>query len=406
MDALAEKVKNILGVHLNPDELKRLTARFTNTHGFDEKSFISSLNNIVRNYTVNENNPLVKVKDKSFSETNSTKYINKGIETAYVECKSNNFDSVIKDIHRAIVQRSVYIKGNGMVRKAYLLLCNSRSSTLTKQQLIETCLYSLFLKLTLEQIDVIFNRLDKKNEGKLVVRDLIEVIFAGDTNVTGDFSSIMDTNIQRQIDIKSTFSDLVINENAKIGYDSKIVGLSEPPNDLIITVNIDDLFLIIYQKLMEKSIPGQTLVQTIFRLFCDSHRSSDDVGGVSMDQVKFTLWKRLNILVPAALIQQIFEKYDVNNSGFIPFHVLVDLILKRNSRSEGLIPDIASISSDYKRVSVNKEVTFDYSQTIMDFLIFIRRKIRDIINQESRAPHLLLHGTGTYKYFYSIKATF
>ena len=54
---------------------------------------------------------------------------------------------------------------------------------------------------------MIINRLDKKNEGKLLVRDLIEVIFAGDTSVTGDFSSIMDTNIQRQIDIKSTLLD-------------------------------------------------------------------------------------------------------------------------------------------------------------------------------------------------------
>ena len=401
MDSLAEKVKEILGVQLTLNELKRLTARFTNTtHGFDETSFISSLKNIVHNHPVKESNSSIRLNDKTFSQSNSTKYLNKGIETAYTECQSNNFDSIIKDINLAISQRSIHIKEGGLVRKAYLLLCKCRSSTLTRQQFVETCLYSLFLKLSSEQVDIVFNKLDHKNEGKIFVRDVIESIFSGDTNVMGDFSSIMDSNIKRQIDIKSTCSDHVANENAKIGYDSKVIGLSEPSNDLIINMNLDDLFLLVYQKLLEKSTPGTTLVQTLSRLFCDTNRSSGEFSGITMDQIKFTLWKRLNIQVSTDLIQQIFDKFDIHNTGSLPFHVLVDLILKKNSKSEGLIPDIASISAEFKRVSVNKDVIFDYGQTIMDFLNFLRRKIRDITNQESRAPHLLLHGTGIYIYFY------
>lgn len=303
------------------------------------------------------------------------------------------FMKIILFIKKAILARSVSLKGENVFRNSFRLLSECRSPLLTRSQLKGACQYRLNVALTDKQINLVFNELDPMNSGTLKTRQLISVMFPNQDDGSGQFGMSLQIPVEIRKKVENQMQSWVKNQDAHVTYDHKFSGLTAPDKGSAIHLaSIQELEAKILDKIFERSHLGANMIQSLIRYFSDA-RDKSDKSGISRDQMRFTLWKTFQLNVSDSDIEKLFKKYDVMRSGKIPMDTFIDAIIKGHALNEPLLED-PSKATDSKLLRTGV-VTGDQSSTIKskdlkEFLQFIRQKFHDLINQDGRAPHYLL----------------
>ena len=321
----------------------------------------------------------------------------KGNKSAHMKVSGSDVKSILTDIRAAIFAKAVLLKGNSIERKAYLLLSFNRQSYLTKPQFIASCLHGLSLTTTEAQACTVFKELDKLGVGTITVKDLVDATLSMG-QLYDEVGDLMASNRQKDVFIRSTLTIQSENQLARVGYDKGVTGLKEPPAAMCRRLTIPQIEMIIADKATDQAGKGMTVLKTLMNFFsdtrdsdknCDENRDNDLIG---IEQMRFSLWKRLEILISNDDITSLFRKYDKYNSGKVSISYMAKEILKKHNISEPLIRDVTKLSAESSS-QIGGVTKFTYSQNIVKFLYFLRAKIREITNREGRAPHYLLLGS-------------
>jgi Ca2+-binding EF-hand superfamily protein len=302
------------------------------------------------------------------------------------------FMKVILFIKKAILARSVSMRGENVFRNSFRLLSECRSPLLTRSQLKGACQYRLNVALTDKQINLVFNELDPMNLGTLKTRQLISVMFPNQDDGSGKFGMSLEIPIEIRKKVENQMQSWVKNQDAHVTYDHKFSGLTAPDKGSAIHLSsIQELEAKILDKIFERSHLGANMIQSLIRYFSDA-RDKSDKGGISRDQMRYTLWKTFQLNVADSDIEKLFRKYDTMRSGKIPMDIFIDAIIKGHALNEPLLedPTKATNSKLLRTGLIGDQSSTIKSKDLQEFLQFLRKKIRDLINQTGRAPHYLL----------------
>lgn len=371
MEEFTDYLHKKTGLNLSNKELLKLYI-----HYYDE-----TLNKV--NYDKLMNDLKHNIQDQK--EVNAAGYDEIAMHKTKLKKTDLDYSQLIQIIYDHIQSKIINLTGKDHLKKVYLLLSESRSSVVTRSQLKAACHSRLCLFLKDADIEVIFNKLDLNCTGTVNIRLLISEIMKKEN--IHDVSLTVGINY-RAPKVKVTF-DQNENENARITYDNKYLNLNEPNPDRCVKHSIIDIERIIRTKIIERCTASDNMAKTALKLFSDgSHQQGDPK--ITLDHIKYTLWKKLRLNITSFDIIQFYNKYDKTNVGFIYMSALMNGIIKQLDISEPLMEDKAYLSKS-DRILVDKKI--HQNDDLEVFFTLLRSHINDMINRESRAPHYILHGT-------------
>jgi len=362
METFKEKVRQTLGMSLTDGEYRRLYAKYQNQvkgRELNEASLSTDLSNTLK-----------VVSNKKILQCDP------------VDENAKSFDDVVGLIASAIIKASNRIRGDNEVYKCFLLLSVSRSNVITRAQLKSACLYRLNLGLSDAQIDVIFQKYDRDASGMIKTKTLIDEIVARKDNGANSF--IYEYGDKTKRNIKSTMASSLDFVNARVSYDAKFTNLHAPPDFMCPKMTVEELEKVIKDKVAERNKKSSNALLTLRTLFSDC---VDKQGNaiIDRDQMRFTLWTRLQLPISDSLIEQFFRKHDHNNTGRISLHQIIEGMLQKGSENEPLLEDHPIVPHYHQHQTASKK-----QGTMMSFLQFLRKMISKLINREGRAPSYLL----------------
>ena len=375
-------------------------ARFTDksTGKFDEESFVKNLKGQIEDLTSSR---LAREMDIHRPDTiEKTKHD----EMTY-------YEKILSYIRKGILNKVKSMPKEDFLQNSFKLLSENRSPYLTPAQFKSACLYRLNVALTDHQVALVFQRLDPEGKGTLYTKDLIKLILKeayGNYQVSIDIQPSppsSPTKIHEIIQNKSW----VLNQAAHVSYDHKFTGLIPPePNTALYLPNLQLLERKIYDKVFEVTQQGGNMYQLLIRLFSDGRDKLQRQHGITRDQIRYTLWKSLQLRASDDAIDLLFQRYDPARNGYITMQVFCDAIMNAGHRNDPLLEDLA-VSSEAKMKNKRKDVTDNDDddgdskggtgrrQIQLDppqlnaFLQYMRRKFRDKINREGTDPALCTH---------------
>jgi len=259
-----------------------------------------------------------------------------GPERLGYECSVREVFSVLR---RALLHRAKLSSGDNMLKKAFLLLSDSRSPNLTRSQLRASCLSRLNVFLSDEQADLIFNELDKDREGVVKVRALASTLLLGSPeghNEGDHLGSSLEMPSQRQNKGEK--------RRGETGGNNE--GIKQPTRT--INFSTKDLEQMIIDRVIALTT-SKSLVQSLGIFFAESSNINSsradsitkDEGilrGIDRSQMKLSLWKKLKIPASEETIEKIFKKYDPSGTGYIPMQSWVKGIIVNEAERMQLRP--------------------------------------------------------------------
>ena len=205
------------------------------------------------------------------------------------------YEKILLFIRKAIIARSVSMRGENIFKNSFRLLSECRSPLLTRAQLKGACQYRLNASLTDKQIESVFDNLDPTNSGTLRTRLLISAMFPSDADDNGKFSMSLNIPIRIRKVAASQMHSWVKNQDAHVTYDHKFTGLVAPSHGCAVHVaSLHELECKILDKIFERSHLGANMIQSLIKYFSDARDKSDKYG-ISRDQMRFTLWKSFQV---------------------------------------------------------------------------------------------------------------
>jgi hypothetical protein len=344
---------------------------------------------------------------------------------------SMNYHQIMEILARQMSQRINLLKGDNKLKKAYLLISESRSPVINRNQLKIALQTRLGIHLKDVEIEELFLHLDPMCDGTINIRQFINMIMKSereyvtlslqlnrdrddeandngegkktnnksskqlnmnDTNTMSatTFASntptavsglpagsdsdnnhhdrpmtsngnkntkLSRTNSSKNQNNKSTPSVVKgnqwdHNENAVITYDKMIVGLQPPTPAFCRPYSIEETESFIWERVFERSNLSDNMIKTLIRLFSDgeSHQSSHSQV-ITLDQLRYTLWKRLKMNINDGDVLKFFEKYankNAKNYGLsidkqvIDMFDFVDGIIRNRNTSKPFLEDRSS----------------------------------------------------------------
>ena len=344
----AAVIRRLLGLSLKDTEAKTLVAKFTNksTGKFDEQTFVKNLKGQIEDLTGSR---LAREMDIHRPDT---------IEKAKHH-ELSYYETILSYIRKGILNKVKAMPKEDFLQNSFKLLSENRSPYLTPAQFKSACLYRLNVALTDHQVELVFQQLDPQGKGTLYTKDLIKLILKeayGNYQVSIDIQPSppsSPTKIHEIIQNKSW----VLNQAAHVSYDHKFTGLIPPePNTALYLPNLQLLERKIYDKVFEVTHQGTNMYQLLIRLFSDGRDKSQRQHGISRDQVRYTLWKSLQLRASNEAIELLFQRYDPARNGYISMDVFCDAIMQAGHRNDPLLEDLAVISEG-KMKSKRKDAT-------------------------------------------------
>jgi hypothetical protein len=301
-------------------------------------------------------------------------------------------DKILKHIRAGILVKIKMMPNEDLQQNTFKLLSENRSPYLTPAQLKSACLYRLNVSLTDRQVAVVFQHLDPTNKGILNTRDLVDLILK---EAYGSYKVTLDIVPSPPKIGEIRERSYVRNQGARCSYDHKFTGLHEPEPDVAIPVAaLREVELKIFDKIFERTREGGNMYQLLVRCFSDG-REKNDTGGITRDQMRYTLWKNFQLNVSNDVIDHLFRRYDRDGAGVIPLQRFCDAILTVGAQLEPLLEDPKMASeSKYRPKRNDSDSSLGpqlHPDELNDFLKYLRRKFRDKINREGRAPHYLIN---------------
>lgn len=367
MDELAEFLKFRTGWNLRTSELIKLYSRYYDDH----------------TKSIDYNKLMI-----DFREGILIKETSNFLDSAALSKQKRHltFDQVIDTIYQAISHRIECLKGEDKLKKAYLLLGESRSAVVTRAQLKAACQGRLSIFFNDSEINEIFTHLDNNREGVVNTRQLINCILKRSSE-SKDMSLPIGygLNDRKYKTRKNTYED---NQEANITYDKQFRGLNAPDPVHCRAYSIEEVESFIADRIFERSNLNDTMVKTTMKLFGDGENISNAYHHITLDMLRYTLWKRLKMNITDEDIMRFFRKYakPPGYSSILMFD-FIEGIVKKRSLNEPLLDNRGQ---DDKQTRNKLMASLQQNATLESFLILLRQKINDMINRESRAPHYLL----------------
>lgn len=415
MDDLSFFVKQKTGWNLNKTELTRIFNKYseeTNGQFVDYTKLIED----IKSGTLNREDPHFKEQ----------------LETQR-QASSRQFSDLIIIIKREIIHRMNQLKGENGLKKAYLILGESRNPYLTPKQLKNACQLKLNIFLSDKEIEDIFEKLDTKKQGYLEFKSFVSLLLGNQSEqnenspeasslplndnrpkssakgrkpessisnyvsdefkkMVQDYSIANNPSMQKAFDKNGTLNQTFDNnQNAHITFDKKIIGLVEPNRMYCKAYTIDEVENFICQFVIEKSSSTDSMMKTLIKLFSSGESNSNHL--VTLDQFKYTLWKRMKMNITEVDLLRVFNKYARNvkltqNSDFTAMINVLDIyqgMVKGKISNEPLLDNKAFSNSPELRNLIDK------NEHLNIFLSAIQQKIYELIDRESRSPHYLIH---------------
>ncbi len=419
---------------------------FRSTNGFDGMNMTSS--------------PSVPPSLPAPSKTESGIYGSAEFANTSQNKKSNRppmtFNQIMEALARQITQRINLLKGDNKLKKAYLLISESRSPVINRHQLKISLQTRLGIFLKDSEIEEIFAHLDPMCDGTINIRNFINMIMKSEREfvtlslqfANDDSASISPMKTTPSISKVNTITSIDNNEKsssyrpstpnskpntpissakvpgsnkskstpkgnqwdhndqAMITYDKLVVGLQPPSSAFCRPYSVEETENFIWEKVFERSNLNDNMIKTLIRLFSDgeSHQNSHDQV-ISLDLMRYTLWKRLKMNITDADLVNFFRKYASKNAqnALLPLENqsidmfdFIDGIIRNRSQSKSFLEDRSSAASgsgfgDRSSDKLKFARMLMKSHYVEEFLILVRQQLNELTNRESRAPHYLLH---------------
>jgi Ca2+-binding EF-hand superfamily protein len=290
--------------------------------------------------------------------------------------------------------------GDSLNYKAFMLLTENRSPTISKVQLKTACQWRLNLSVSDEMVDAVFERLDDEKSGLVKAKLLIEEVLG----------SLRRSEAGKYVfEIKDTYSRALAstprlkyseqgkvmahNSDARVSYDQKMTGVIAPPEELCKPgMTVEDLEKLIRDKLVDRT--HTNIYHAAKKDFGDMKSSANERTEITLDQLRFTILKRFQLMIPESLLVKFFAKHDKRNRGFISLPQLVEGVVTAHAVNEPIIDEHPVVVSNPYRVGKHKSEDAPPEQPteLLKFLAFLRHQIRKLTNREGRAPTMLLAG--------------
>jgi Ca2+-binding EF-hand superfamily protein len=313
---------------------------------------------------------------------------------------TRDFDDIVFRIAEAIKKRAMRMTGDSLNYKAFMLLTENRSPTISKAQLKTACQWRLNLSVSDEMVDAVFERLDDEKSGLVKAKLLIEEVLG----------SLRRSEAGKYVfEIKDTYSRALAstprlkyseqgkvmahNSDARVSYDQKMTGVIAPPEELCKPgMTVEDLEKLIRDKLVDRT--HTNIYHAAKKDFGDMKSSANERTEITLDQLRFTILKRFQLMIPESLLVKFFAKHDKRNRGFISLPQLVEGVVTAHAVNEPIIDEHPVVASNPYRVGKHKSEDAPPEQPteLLKFLAFLRHQIRKLTNREGRAPTMLLAG--------------
>ena len=309
----------------------------------------------------------------------------------------NNIKAIYDKIRECILHRGTAMPGNDDKRKAFLLLANCRSPTLSKEELKLGCLYRLSLPITDEHVSIIFNHFDKNKTGQISVKQLVDEVMQEKMDFEAKFQNTLDLSRSSKTGSLANSTNQygpLPSEEAYMKFDKTFHNLEEPSNHHLITkMTLLQLEESIRDKVTQNCKQNMNLLQALSRSFGDN-RERDAKFKVSLHQMKFTIWKKLMIYASEELIESLFKKYDPNNTGYIDLHHFADGVMKKTISYKPIVEEITNkFAMKIKTGDAQLRFGQVYSPIIVSFLEHMRAKFKEYVNNNCRSPVYLVNST-------------
>lgn len=365
MEELSDFLKARTGWNIGTTELVRLHAKY-----FDEARQAIDYNRLMDDIRDG-----VDIKERS-------NYLD--AEAISKQKRYLKFDQIIDLLHSKILTRIETLRGENQLKKAYLLLGESRSPVVTRQQLKIACQSRLSVFLNDNEIEEVFKQLDKDREGTINIRQLISLVLKRESE-TANMSIVMNSSDKKHRTRSVANDD---NQNASITYDKKFKDLVPPDPARCRMFTMQEVEDFIFDRIFERSNLNDNLLKTTTKLFGDGEITSG-YHTITLDMMRYTLWKRLKMNISDEDVQKFFKKHAKGPNGTILLFDFIEAIISRRQTNTPLLDDRTHVDKgDRHKLSA----TMQENHNIEYFLIYVRKKLNDMINRESRAPHYLLHG--------------
>ena len=312
--------------------------------------------------------------------------------TGEVQHVAPYYEQILAHIRKGVLSKMKSMHKQDLLKNTFSLLAEHRSPHLNPSQLKAICLYRLNVSLTDQQVAVVFDHLDTEGKGLLPVKDLVHVIVK---DAYGNHKMTIEIPPNPPKVFQLMDKSYVHNQAAQVSYDHKFTGLvpPEPENSLYIPA-LRDLEIKIFDKIFERTHQGANMYQQLIRCFSSGRDKSQRLG-ISRDQMRYTLWKIFQLNVSNEIIEHLFKCYDTERSGHIPMQIFCDAIMAIGNINEPLVEDLYAAGTGNTRIQrkdsdTTMGVQLDPDEH-KDFLRFIRKRFRDKINAEGRAPHYLVN---------------
>lgn len=275
-----------------------------------------------------------------------------------------SFSEIIDQLHRQILTRIQTMKGENHLKKAYLLLGESRSSVTTRQQLKAACQSRLSVFLTDSEVDEIFNKLDKNHEGSINIRELISLVLKRELQEP-NMSVVMNKNDGIHKVRKSTYED---NQNASITYDKQFRGLNPPNPAHCRSYTIAEIESFISDRIFERSNLNASMVKTTTKLFGDGENTTGE-HVITLDMMRYTLWKRLKMNITDEDVQKFFAKYAKGPENTISMFDFIEGLVKKCNINQPLLDGRNNVDrSDRHQLTASLKG----NQSVEFFLLLLR----------------------------------
>lgn len=255
-----------------------------------------------------------------------------------------NYDQVIDAIYSEMITRINCLSGENKLKKAYILIGESRSPVVTRQQLKIACQSRLSLFFNDLEIDEVFDKLDTNRSGTINIRQLINIILRKEDNGVSMSVLGLGEGAPRTYKVrKSTYED---NQNAVITYDKKFKGLTAPLPVHCRPYSIAEIERFIADRIFERSNLNDNMVKTTMKLFNDGE-SINGYHVITLDMMRYTLWKRLKMNVTDEDLQKFYRSYAQKSpDGVIRMFDFIEGIVKGRNKFEPILDDRTQIEKD------------------------------------------------------------
>jgi hypothetical protein len=288
-------IKNNFGWSLNTEELCKIHQKY-----YDEETKTLCYDRLLKDIQLN----VSRKQYLTYSDTISK------------ENQILSYEEILASLRKTLLSRLERIKGENILKKAYLLLGESRNPLLTKDQLNQSLQIRLSLTLSDSDLGQLFSVLDRKASGLISMRELIQVL--------------LQDSMKEQLVMCLPLSDS--KPSTRGGSRLAVVARNDisisvpqanpvnscslvPPNELQCRYySNEEIESSIYHRISDSISTSASVnaskVKLLMKLMVSGEKNGDASNrSIDFNQMKYVLWKVLRLNITESNIKNFFLAY-------------------------------------------------------------------------------------------------